>query len=191
MSPIERRFSRSALVMVLFLTGCTVAPPSPYNYSVPNVGLSRVKHNAELKSINVSYASQQEATGPISATDERTPELWKSALGNAVKSMAIFRNEALKRLDLSVKITRLEPSGRGFDMIANAEARYDLVDRSNGDIVYSQNIATSGKVTFGENMMVIARTIEARNIAVRNNIAIFLQSLESVDTSPTLLPTKP
>ena len=102
--------------------------------------------------------------------------------------MVVFRDDAMRKVNLMVKITRFEPAESGIDMVANAEARYDIVDRSNGDIIYSQNVSTSGKMTMGENINGLARIIEATNIAVRNNIATFLQSLETVDMSKPMFP---
>jgi len=185
---LQRFFGFAAFAAFVFLTGCAVAPPPPVNYSVPNVGISRVKLDAELRSINVSYANQREATGKIPATAVRTPELWKSALEGALNNMVVFRDDAMRKVNLMVKITRFEPAESGIDMVANAEARYDIVDRSNGDIIYSQNVSTSGKMTMGENINGLARIIEATNIAVRNNIATFLQSLETVDMSKPMFP---
>ncbi len=180
----------ATLTAVTVLAGCAHAPAPPVNYAVPNVGMSKTRLNAELKSINVSYASQAEATGSISATAVRTPELWKSALDGALNDMLIFRDDANRKVNLVVKITEFNPADSGVDMLSTATARYDLVDRGNGDIIYSQNVSSTGTVKFGENVNGLARIIEATNRAVRSNIATFLQALETVDLTKPMFPVK-
>ncbi len=177
-----------SIVMAASLTGCATAPPPPVNYSLSNVGVSKIKHDAELKSINVSYANKGETTGIIPATATRTPDLWKNSLEGALNNMVIFKDDATKKVNLMVKITRFEPAQPGVDMTAYAEARYDIVDRNNGDIIFSQSFSSSGKQLFNENLNGIARIIEATNMAVRNNITAFLQSLEEVNINKPMFP---
>ncbi len=177
-------------VIVTLLSGCASAPPPPLNYSVPDVGVSRTKHDAELKSITVSIANQSEATGKLHPNMGRTPELWKSSLQEGVNSMIIFKDDAAKKVNLSVKILKFEPQLNGIDMTSKTEARYEIVDRSNGDIIYSQNISSSGTVEFKENSLGVARSIESANRAVRNNIGQFLQALESIDFKKPMFPAK-
>lgn len=187
----ERSYMKSliaTLAFVTLLTGCATAPPPPLNYAVPEVGVSRVKHDAELKSITVSIANQSEATGRLHPNMGRTPELWKNSLQEGVNSMIIFKDDAPKKVNLAVKILKFDPPANGFDLTTKTEARYEIVDRSNGDIIYSQNIATSGTVEFQENSLAVARIIESANRAVRNNIGQFLQGLESIDFKKPMFP---
>lgn len=187
---IKKTLLLASVAIATFLSGCATAPPPPVNYSISNVGVSKVKHEAELKSINVSYASKGETTGKIPVTATRTPDLWKNALEGALNNMVIFKDDAPKKVNLMVKITKFEPAEPGVDMIANTEARYDIVDRSNGDIIFSQSFSSSGKQGFSENMNGLARMVEATNIAVRNNIALFLQSLEEMNINKPMFPAK-
>ena len=174
--------------LILSLVGCASAPPPPLNYSVPNVGLSKTKHAAEVKSITVSIANQTEATGRLYSNMSTTPELWRSSIEQGINSMNVFSDEASQKVNIAVKILKFDPSKPGADMTSFTEARYEIVDRKNGDIIYSQNFSTSGKVLFSENMLGVARIIESVNIAVRNNIGQFLQALETVDFNKPMFP---
>lgn len=51
-------------VSAFFWGGCATASP-PVSYSVPKVGMSKSRHDAELRSITVSLANQSEATGKM------------------------------------------------------------------------------------------------------------------------------
>lgn len=179
-----------ASLFAALVSGCASTPPPPVNYSIANVGMSKVKHDAELRSINVSYAAQKEQTGRIPAEAVRTPDLWRNALEGAVNEMVIFKDGSSRKINLVVKILKFEPGQPGVDMIANTEARYDIVDRANGDIIYSQTVSSSGTVTFKENLNGIARLIESTNLAVRNNISVFLQGLEAADFNKPMFPSK-
>lgn len=176
-------------VSAIFLGGCATPPP-PVSYSVPNVGMSKSRHDAELRSITVSLANQSEATGKIPVYVVRTPELWKAALEEALNSMVIFKDNGTKKINIAVKILKFSPSGPGFDMTTDVEARYEIVDRATGDIIHSQNISTTGKVELKENFNANARMIEATNQAVRGNISAFLQSLESIDMNKPMFPAR-
>ena len=97
-----------AIVATIFLSGCAT-PLAPLNFSVPNVGLSHKKIDAEMKSLNVSIARPDEQTGKIPASIAVTfPQLWTSALTDALNSMAIFQDDATKKINLSVKILKIE-----------------------------------------------------------------------------------
>ena len=187
---IKKTFLFASVAIAAILSGCATAPPPPVNYSLSNVGVSKIKHDAELKSINVSYASKGETTGNIPATATRTPDLWKNSLEGALNNMVVFKDDSTKKVNLMVKITKFEPAQPGVDMTAYAEARYDVVDRSNGDIIFSQSFSSSGKQVFSENLNGLARIIEATNMAVRNNIIAFLQSLEEMDLNKPMFPVK-
>ena len=62
--------------LAVVLSGC--AAPPPINFSVPSVGYSSKKINAELKSMTVSIARPEEKTGnlPPAITTLQLPQLW-------------------------------------------------------------------------------------------------------------------
>ncbi|MCC4587071.1 lipoprotein [Xanthomonas sp. NCPPB 1067] len=176
-----------AAVAVLALAGCASNPPM--NFSVPNVGVASKKVDAELKSLTVTLARPDEKTGELPAWAEgQIPTLWQSALVEAVNRMVIFRDDAPRKVSLSVKVLKLDVPSFGASMTTDSAARYELIDRETGAIIYTQDIAASGTVPAGYAFAGVIRARESVNRSVQNNIAQFLQALETVDASKPMFP---
>lgn len=69
-------------------------------------------------------------------------------------------------------------------------ARYELIDRATGSIVYTQDVSASGEVPFNYASAGVIRARESISRSAQNNIAQFLQSLETVDISKLMFPNK-
>jgi hypothetical protein len=177
-------------IIAFFLAGCAT-PPQPLNFSVPNVGLSQKKIDAELKSMTVTVARPDEATGQLPAGMEvNVTQLWQTSLTEAINKMAIFQDDAMKKVNLSVKILKYEGSGPGASMTTNTTARYEIMDRKSGDLIFTQDISSSATVPFDFAFSGFVRAREAYNRAVQNNITQFLQALETVDVNKPMFPAK-
>lgn len=178
-----------ALLAVVILSGCETIPPMAF--SVPNVGVSTKKIDAEVKSLTVTVARQDEAKGdiPFWVTREGVPQQWATALIEALNKMTIFQDDAQKKLNLSVKILKFEPPMGGASMTTETIARYELTDRKTGDIVFTQDVSASGTTPFDYAFAGVIRARESMNRAVQNNITTFLQALETVDVSKPMFPT--
>lgn len=174
------------IVLVALLSGCQSMPP--LNFSVPNVGYSNKKVEAELKSITVTLARPDERKAELPAGTEQVPGYWESALREALDRMVIFKDDAPKKLSLAVKILGFDAPSFGASMTTTSFARYELIDRSNGDIVYTQDISTAGEVPFSYALIGVVRLRESINRSVQNNISSFLQALETVDLSKPMFP---
>ncbi|WP_114192481.1 lipoprotein [Edaphovirga cremea] len=171
---------------IFVLTGCTSVPP--LNFSVPNVGVSNKKIDAELKSITVSLARPDEQKGDIQAGMELLPQFWKASLEESIDRMVIFKDGADTRLSLSVKILAVNAPAVGLDMATKAIARYELINRNNGDIVYTQDVTSTGIVPISYAFVGYVRARESVNRAIQNNITQFLQSLETIDIARPMFP---
>lgn len=175
--------------IVFLLSGCNAMPP--LNFSVPNVGVSQKKIDAEMKSMTITIARPDEKSGSLPAGMETVvPQLWQTALTEAVNKMAIFQDDATKKVNLAVKILKLELPGAGASMTTNTTARYEIMDRKTGDIIYTQDIATSGTTPFDFAFIGMVRARESINRAVQNNITVFLQALETVNVQKPMFPVK-
>ena len=175
--------------IVFLLSGCNAKPP--LNFSVPNVGVSQKKIDAEMKSMTITIARPDEKSGSLPAGMETVvPQLWQTALTEAVNKMAIFQDDATKKVNLAVKILKLELPGAGASMTTNTTARYEIMDRKTGDIIYTQDIATSGTTPFDFAFIGMVRARESINRAVQNNITVFLQALETVNVQKPMFPVK-
>jgi uncharacterized lipoprotein YajG len=178
----------AALGLALILTGCQSVPP--LNFSVPNVGYAKKKVDAEMKSMTVSIARPDEKTGNVPAGIEvLVPQLWQTALQESLNRMAVFKDDAPAKVNLAVKILKLDVPSGGINFDTSVAARYEIIDRRNGDIIYTQDITSKGSVPFDYAFVAIARQREAVNRAVQNNITQFLQALDTVDVSKPMFPT--
>ncbi len=174
---------------VLGLASCASNPP--INFSVPNVGVTTHKVDAELKSLTVTLARPDEKTGDMPAWAEgQVPALWQSALVEAINRMAIFRDDAPRKVSLSVKVLKLDVPSFGASMTTDTAARYELIDRETGAIIYTQDISASGVVPAGYAFAGVIRARESVNRSVQNNITEFLQALETVDVSKPMFPSR-
>jgi len=160
------------------------------NFSVPNVGVSNKKIDAEIKSITVSLARPDEQKGDIQLGMEEIPPLWKSSLEESLNRMAIFNDNSDKKISLSVKILAIDVPSFGASVTTKAIARYELISRSNGSIIYTQDISSTGTVPMSYTIVGVVRGRESLNRAVQNNITQFLQALETVDISKPMFPVK-
>jgi len=171
------------------LSGCAT-PFVPPNFSVPNVGLSQKKINAEVRSMTVTIASPGEAKGVLNVNANLVPQLWTTALTEAFNKMAIFQDDAPMKVNVSVKILMFNPPGVGFSMTAATIARYEISDRRSGDIIFTQEFSSSATVPADFAFEARTRINESINRAVQNNITQFLQALESVDVQKPMFPAK-
>lgn len=178
-----------AAITAVLLSGCGAIPP--LNFSVPNVGVSQRKIDAEMKSMTVTIARADEKTGDLPVgMEQMVPQLWQTALTEALNKMAVFQDDATKKVNISVKILKLNVPGAGAAMTTETAARYEITDRKTGDIIFTQDISASGTTPFDYAFMGVARARESINRAVQNNITQFLQALETVDVQKPMFPAK-
>lgn len=189
-------------ITAAILSGCGTVPP--LNFSAPSVGMSSRKIDAELKSLTVTVARPDEKTGNLdlkyasmdmngqggSAGDQMVPQMWQTALTEALNQMVIFQDDATKKVNLSVKILKLDVPGAGASFTTNTTARYEIMDRKTGDLIFSQDISSSGTTPMDYAFLGVARMKESINRAVQNNISQFLQALETVDVNKPMFPAK-
>lgn len=181
-------------VLALGITGCAQSIP-PLNFSVPNAGLSQKALDAELRSITVSMARPDEQTGPINwreavgadpyaiGSGRELIDTWRDGLTEALDRTLIFRDGGSKTVNLTVKILQLNVPSVGFSWTTTAAARYEVVDRSNGDILYTEDITTSATVPVTHAFSGATRARESVNRSVQNNITRFLQAAETIDVN--------
>ena len=174
-------------LVLLFSFGCASLPP--VNFSVPNIGVSSTKLDAELKSLTVSIASPDEATGEIDPGIGIHTGSWKTALEEAFNKMAIFKDDSPRKVTLAVKILKFDTPSFGAGMTTHTSARYEIIDRSDGSIIFTTDISTTGDVPFDYAFAARVRLLESINRSVQNNIIQFLQVLETVDMDKPMFPS--
>lgn len=175
--------------IAVILSGCTAIPP--LSFSPPNVGYASKKIEAELRSMTVTIARADEQKGPIPpGMGPQIPAIWQTALQEALNKMAIFKDDAPVKVNLSVKILALDVPSAGFSFTTKSIARYELLNRANGDVIYTVDVSADGGVPADYAFLGAARMLESVNRSVQNNITQFLQGLETVNVSKPMFPSK-
>jgi hypothetical protein len=160
------------------LSACGTVPP--INFSVANVGPSQTKLDAEIKSITVTIANREEATGDLNPQTSLVTHDWETAVKEAFDRMAVFRDDAPRKLSVAVKILRLELTN-GPTVKVDTTARYQLIDRATGAVVFGMDVSTRGEGSLDYSIVAVARSREALNRSVQANIQQFLQALGTVN----------
>ena len=186
------------LFLLLLSSGCTKR--LPVNFSAPNIGVSSTKLDAELKSLTVTVARPDEAIGKIEVPvvfcdNDICPisfyvGMWKTALEESFNRMAIFKDDSPKKVALAVKILKFQVSE--FPA-THTSARYEIIDRSDGSIIFTTDISTTGEGPFKlepfADDAVGSRSVDGINRSVQKNIIQFLQVLETVDMDKPMFPS--
>ena len=188
-------FALLTVMGALALAGCGQMPP--LNFSVPNVGLAEHRLDAEVRSVTVTLARPDEQIGEIdifmaemaaNASGAGLANQWHVALQEALNRSLIFRDGGSKTVSIAVKVMKLSVPDVGFSFTTEAVARYEVIDRANGDIIFSQDVSSSGTTPMDYAFNAAVRTRESINRAVQNNIALFLQATETIDLAKPMFP---
>lgn len=175
------------LLAVAVLQGCTSLPP--LDFTVQDVGPLTNRKDAELRSITVGFAPQEQHQGQVEA-DATVPPIWKESLIDALNRSLAFRDDALQKVNLSVRIVEADTPAFGASMTVRTGAIYEIMDRETGDILLSEIITTDGVVPFDYALVGLVRAREAANRSVRNNIAEFINRLEQADLTKPIFENK-
>lgn len=175
-----------ALIAISFLAGCASIPPVDFN--VQDVGMVKNRKNAELKSLTVGFAPQvQQKVVEANAT---IPPIWRSGLTDALNRSLIFKDDQKVKVNLSVRIVEFDIPEFGADMTTKVSAIYEVIDRGDGSLLFSELIESKGVVAFNYAFLGAARAVESWNRAVRNNIANFINRLDQSDLTNPVFPGK-
>lgn len=190
---------RVVAVGCLLLLGACGQQIPPLNFFPPNVGISNAKLDAEVRSIIVAVGRPDEQKGDVDivlieglgttvSSGSGFIQQWKDALEDSLNKMVIFRDDATKKINISVKILKLDVPSFGTVFETETIARYEITDRSNGDIIFSSEVASKGSTPADHAFLGATRARESVNRSVQNNISLFLQQLETVEINRPMFP---
>jgi hypothetical protein len=134
-------------------------------------------------------ARPDEQQGQLKAGMETITPYWKTSVEEALNRMAIFQDDAQKKVSLSIKVLKIDVPNFGAEMTTDVAARYELIDRASGGVIYATDINSSGTTPADFAFLGLARARESVNRAVQNNILQFLQALETIDVNKPMFPT--
>lgn len=187
------------LIASLFTAGCQSLPP--VDFGVGAVGVTQKKIDAELKTITVQVAPKNmqkgdvdvqmlESAGTQASSGQAIVAAWQNSLQDALARMAIFNDLSNKKLSLSVTVLKLDIPSFAINFETETIARYELIDRATGDIVYTSDVSSKGSVSGTEAFAGVIRARAAASNSVRENIKQFLRELETVDLQKPMFPAK-
>ena len=166
----------AVLAMIAPLAACT--PPEPLDFSVQNVQPSPVRVDADLRAVTVTPAAPNERTGDLPPGVTGVTNIWKEATQEALARPANFNDDRSRHDNLEVKILKLSVPRSGLTFPTDTEARYTLVDRQSGSIIFSQVIAAQGTTPRDFALLGVIRRRESVNRSAQNNIAAFIEALQ-------------
>ncbi|MDE0302462.1 MAG: UDP-N-acetylglucosamine acyltransferase [Gammaproteobacteria bacterium] len=76
---------------------------------------------------------------------------------------------------------KLDVPAFGFSFTTDAIARYEIVNRASGEIIFNQKITSIGEVPADYAFAGVIRARESVNRSVRNNIRLFLEAIKTAD----------
>lgn len=165
-----------AALATAWVAGCN--PPQPLNFSVQNVTASTTGIDADLKDVTVTPGAPNERTGSLPPAVANLTPTWKEATVEALARAAIFDDDSLRHVNLEVKVLKFDAPGLGFTFPTYTDARYTLVDRKTGDVLFSQIISGEGTTPMDYAFVGAIRARESINRSAQNNIGNFVEALE-------------
>ncbi|MFC3229368.1 hypothetical protein ACFOGJ_19125 [Marinibaculum pumilum] len=192
-----KRYWFAIAFVAIGLGGCAKQLP-PLQFTPNNVGVSTTKLPAEVRSITVSIAPEGEQQGEVETmfteaggamgSGTSLTDTWEGAIEESLARMAIFTDRAPQTVSIAVKVLKLDVPAMGISMTTDTVAKYEIIDRSNGDIIFSQDITSQGTTPGDYDFLGVVRARESVNRSVKNNVLAFLQALETVDLKRPMFP---
>ena len=165
-----------ASLIILLGSACNTIPPLDMTLtSVPDVDQKEL----ELKSVTVGYVAKTRSV--TLDTNHLVPPAWETALEDAINRSLIFGDDKERNITISVRINHFDIPAAGFAMTSDCGAIYEIMDRSNGDIIFTTDVRTNGTTPVDYAFAGVIRVQESMNRCVRNNIGTFLNRLDAAD----------
>ncbi len=168
------------ILLPAFVVSCTTVPP--LDFIVADVGPIENRKDASLLSVTTGYAPQSKQK-KMECNNYDVPRIFKEGLQDAINRSLAFRDGAEKKVNLSVRIVTCDMPAFGAAMTTKFAAIYEIVDRENGDLLFSETISSDGVVPMDYAFVGVVRAQESVNRAARNNIADFINILNDADIS--------
>lgn len=165
-----------ASLVVLLISACNTIPPLDMTLtSIPDVDQKEL----ELKSVTVGYVAK--TRGITLDTNHLVPPAWETALEDSINRSLIFGDDKDRNITISVRINHFDLPAAGFAMTSSCGAVYEIMDRSDGNIIFTTDIRTSGTTPVDYAFYGVIRMQESMNRCVRNNIGTFLNKLDAAE----------
>lgn len=168
------------ILIPILVVSCTSVPP--LDFIVADVGPIENRKDASLLSVTAGYAPQSKQR-KMECNNYDVPRIFKEGLQDAINRSLAFKDDAVKKVNLSVRILTCDMPAFGAAMTTKFAAIYEIVDRENGDLLFSETVSSEGVVPMDYAFVGLVRAQESVNRAARNNIADFINTLNDADIS--------
>jgi hypothetical protein len=142
------------------------------------VQASQIVVDADLRGITVTSGAPNERTGDLPPAVAGLTNTWKEATQEALARAAIFSDDSLHHVNLEVKILKFAAPAAGITFPTDTDARYTIVDRNTGAVIFTQVISAQGTTPMDFAFLGVIRARESINRSAQNNIAAFIRALE-------------
>lgn len=102
---------------------------------------------------------------------------WKNALEDGLSSRR--NDDARTKVTVQVKLLKFNAPAFGFDMETESIAKYQIVARNTGKVIYETEVTATGVAGLNENFPGATRWKKPVNRSGQNNIKAFISRLEA------------
>jgi len=162
----------------VLLTGCGTVQMTDFDLKAIPVKAFKNQYSAELYSVVFDY--NLPSNGNEFGNNFKVPLLWKDLTKNTLTQSGVFKNNATKQVDVVVNVTYADLPVVGFsDMTTRLEATYSIIDRGNGESLFSKEIRSESRIPISYALAGVKRAEESTRVAVTSNVDEFIEALRS------------
>lgn len=142
-------------------------------------GIQRVAEpfDMELKTVTMIIAEPPEQTGNVRMRPDFC-NTWRDALQTVVDQAGVFRDDASRKVTIAGVIKKFDFNSAGFSNKCDVEVAYKVIDRSNGQSLFTKTITSGSSKNVGETFNARMRIIDIWNEATQENIRAFVDALK-------------
>lgn len=167
---------------ILFISGCATQAP-PLNFVPSDIAPNSQKVDADLKSITISVAKENERLGETqvglygNVYEQSFKSALRAALEESIARSATFNDFSNKKVSLMAKVMKFQTPNFSSNFMTEMIIRYELIDRQTGDLVFFKDITSHGSVSATYSAVGAIRYTEARNRSVQENVTQLINTL--------------
>ncbi len=170
------------IAMLGVLSACSTPARSGHMVPTSALSLSCSLDSPLRNGIAISKAGGGEKTNPMLWSKVGGDELHE-ALRLSLSQYGFLSTSEVAPFRLEVFLIELKQPGPGLTMIVTSAIRYKLTRSRDEQVVYDDIITASYKATVDDAFVAIHRMKLANEGSIRENIAVFLQHLYSLNIS--------
>lgn len=175
----------TSIITVASLSAC--APMPTMSFVPDDVHPASKKAKAELKTVTISIAKEDERQGRLlvgfggNTFESSFKSEFKNALEEALAKSAIFDDLNERKVSLTAKVMEHDHPNFSVSFETTTTVRYEIYDRRDGKLIFKKDITSKGETPANYAFAGNIRATESRNRSMRNNISLFISTLQNSD----------